>query len=154
MTQRLWPASCNNANEGQIQHFEHSTLRLPTSTCKHCLLLLEHTCSLLLCAALHASFIIHSFIQTPRWRNAALQSCPLDWSTDCNPRVCCAWLTSKKWPKLSQSYLDKEERYKTDSRAKWWLRDHLVVLRHSKLGDTGFDPKGCFKFLRILDGDR
>lgn len=86
-----------------------------------------------------------SFIQTSCWRNAPLQSCPLDWSIDCNPRVCCAWLTIKKWPKLLPSYLDKEERYKTDSRAKWWLRGHPVVLSHSELGDEHIWPQRMFQ---------
>lgn len=147
MNQRLWPASCNNANEGQTQHFEHSTLRLPTlspPTRTHLQL------SPLCCSACK---FYHSFIQTSCWRKAALQSCPLDWSTDCNPRVCCAWLTSKKWPKLSRSCLDKEDTKQIpgpndDSGIILW---YLVILNE---GTNGFGPKGCFKFLRILDGGR
>lgn len=144
MTQRSWLASCNNTNEGQIQHFEYSTLKLPTPTLQtFSPPIRTHLQLTPLCCP--AWKFYHSFIQTSCWRNAPLQSCPLDWSTDCNPRVCCAWLTIKKWPKLLQSYLDKEERYKTDSRAKWWLKDHLVVVCHPELGDKRIWPQRMFQ---------
>ena len=132
----VWLASCNNANEWQIQRFERSTTKTSNPCPQAHVLLLKHAHSSLLCAILHASFHTHSKIMLKKYTTAII-STKLKHRLQCQDLLC-TWIILSGLCTDSQSrnglssyqaiWIMKEDRQKTDSTAKRWLTDHLWYL--------------------------